>query len=49
MSTDIGGGIIIIRRKLKEQAFPAVAPSVKVWHVLAAVALISFVLGAVIV
>jgi hypothetical protein len=48
MSTDIGGGVIIIRRKLTEQAIPDVAPSVKVWHVLAAVALISFVLGAVI-
>jgi hypothetical protein len=48
MSTDIGGGIIIIRRNLTKQAIPEVAPSVKVWHVLAAVALIAFVLGAVI-
>jgi hypothetical protein len=48
MPGDVGGGIIIIRRKLSEQAIPSVAPSVKVWHVLAAVALVSFVLGAVI-
>jgi hypothetical protein len=48
MSTDIGGGIIIIRRKLGEQAIPLLAPSVKVWHVLSAVALISFIAGAVI-
>jgi hypothetical protein len=47
MSTDIGGAIIIIRRKLNEQAF-TVAPSVKVWHVLAAVSLVGFIAGAVI-
>jgi zinc D-Ala-D-Ala carboxypeptidase len=32
MSTDIGGGIIIIRRNLTKQAIPEVAPSVKVWR-----------------
>jgi hypothetical protein len=48
MPGDTGGGIIIIRSKLSEQAIPTVAPSVKVWHVLAAVALISFIAGAVI-
>jgi hypothetical protein len=47
MPGDTGPGIIIIRRKLNEQAF-TVAPSVKVWHVLAAIALISFIAGAVI-
>jgi hypothetical protein len=48
MPSDTGGGVIIIRRNLTKPAIPEVAPSVKVWHVLAAVALISFVLGAVI-
>jgi hypothetical protein len=48
MPGDTGGGIIIIRRKLNEQAIPSIAPSVKVWHVLATVALISFIAGAVI-
>jgi hypothetical protein len=43
-----GGGIIIIRRKLSEQAIPSIAPRMKVWHVLSGVAFISFVLGAVI-
>lgn len=48
MSSDTGGGLIIIRRKLNEPAFPDVSPKVKVWHVLAAVALAAFVLGALI-
>jgi hypothetical protein len=48
MSTDIGGGIIIVRRNLTKPAIPEVAPSVKVWHVYAGVALLAFVLGAVI-
>lgn len=39
---------IIIRRKLSEPAAPQVSSKIKVWHVLAAVALVSFVLGAVI-
>lgn len=39
---------IIIRRKLSEPADPALPSKIKVWHVLAAVALVSFVLGAVI-
>lgn len=46
MSADPGGGIIIIRRKLTEQALPDVAPKVKVWHVLAVVALVAFIAGA---
>lgn len=48
MPSDSGGGVIIIRRNLTKPAIPEVSQSVKVWHVLAAVALISFVLGAVI-
>jgi hypothetical protein len=48
MSSDPGGGIIIIRRKLSEPAIPAVSDKVKVWHVLAAVALAAFVVGALI-
>jgi hypothetical protein len=48
MSSDPGGGIIIIRRKLTEQALPSVAPKVKVWHVLAAVSLVAFIAGALI-
>jgi hypothetical protein len=39
---------IIIKRKLSEPAAPSVTSKVKVWHVLAGVALIAFVLGAVI-
>jgi hypothetical protein len=40
--------VIIIRHKLSEPALPAVSNSIKVWHVLAAVALAAFVLGALI-
>jgi hypothetical protein len=40
--------VIIIRHKLSEPAIPAVSSKVKVWHVLAALLLIAFVLGAVI-
>jgi hypothetical protein len=39
---------IIIRRKLSEPAAPHITSKIKVWHVLAVVALISFIAGAVI-
>jgi hypothetical protein len=40
--------IIIIRHKLSEPAAPNVSSKVKVWHVLAAVALVAFIAGALI-
>lgn len=47
MPSDTGGGVIIIRRKVQEK-LQAIKAKVKPWHLYAAVALISFVLGAVI-
>lgn len=40
--------IIIIRHKLSEPIAPAMSAKLKVWHALVAVAVVAFVLGAVI-
>jgi hypothetical protein len=40
--------IIIIRHKLSEPAMPSVSPKIKAWHVLAVVALVAFIAGALI-
>jgi hypothetical protein len=39
---------IIIRRKFSEPAAPKITSKIKVWHVMVAIALISFIAGAVI-